>query len=211
MIKDNLERKLEYHQHQQAREQVTAALTEAADWDLPPELLKRQSQRELHRAVLELQRSGFSEDEIRTHLNELRQHSMESTACALKEHFILERIAEDEGIDSGESDFDEEIRLIAAQSNESVRRVRARIEKGGMMDALQNQIIERKVVDRILADAVFKEVPYDFETDETEAIDRAAGGHDDNIPEAKPEGHEESEHEGESPDVSEESKAAEDI
>jgi len=190
LVKDNLVRQLEYQQHQQAREQVTAALTEAADWDLPPELLKRQTQRELHRAVLELQRSGFSEEEIRAHENELRQHSNESTARALKEHFILERIAEDEEIEVAEADYEQEIALIASQTGESVRRVRARLDKGGMMDALHNQIIERKVIDRILTSAVFEEVPYEFETGETEAIDRAAGGHDEDIPEAKPEGHE---------------------
>jgi trigger factor len=195
MIKDNLERQLEYQQHQQAREQVTAALTEAADWDLPPELLKRQSQRELQRAVLELQRSGFSEEEIQAHANELRQHNAESTARALKEHFILERIAEDEDIDADEADYNQEIALIAAQSRESVRRVRARLEKGGMMDSLHNQIIERKVIDRILDQAVFKETPYELEEGETEAIDQAAGGHDEDIPEAKPEGHEEEQEE----------------
>ena len=83
------------------RQQVTAALTEAADWDLPPELLRRQSMRELERAVLELRRSGFSEHEIQAHANELRQNSAVSTARALKEHFILERIAEEEKIDGG--------------------------------------------------------------------------------------------------------------
>ena len=68
-------RPLEYQQRQRAREQITAALTVAADWELPPGLLQRQSQRELQRAVLELQRSGFSEDEIRAHENVLRQNS----------------------------------------------------------------------------------------------------------------------------------------
>lgn len=191
MIKDNLQRQLEYRQRQEAREQVTALLTEAATWELPPELLKRQTHRELHRAVLELQRSGFSEDEIRAHENELRQNSMESTARALKEHFILERIAEAEEIDATEADYDQEIALIAAQTGDSVRRVRARLEKGGMMDALHNQIVEGKVIERILASAVFKEVPYDFETGETEAVDRSAGGDDEEIPEAKVEDHEE--------------------
>ena len=128
-----------------------AALTEAANWDLPPELLKRQSRRELQRAVLELQRSGFSEEEIRAHENELRQNSALSTARALKEHFILERIAEEEEIDVVDADYDAEIALIADQTQESPRRVRARLEKAGSMDVLRNQIVERKVVDKILA------------------------------------------------------------
>ena len=57
----NLQRQLAYHQQQQARQQITEALTEDANWELPPDLLKRQSQRELERSVLELRRSGFSD------------------------------------------------------------------------------------------------------------------------------------------------------
>ena len=79
-----------------------------------------------------------------------------------------------------------EIRLIAEQSGESPRRVRARLEKSGSMDVLRNQIVERKVIERILEHAKFKEVPYEFRRTEEEALDHAAGGgeHAD-IPEAK--------------------------
>jgi len=161
-------------------------LTVAADWELPPELLERQSHRELERAEMELRRSGFGDDEIRAHENQLRQNSRAATARALKEHFILERIAEEEQIEVTEEDYDREIDLIAAQRRESPRRVRARMEKGGTMDVLRNQIVERKVVELILDHAQFKEVPYEFERTDTEAIDRAAGGHQSDIPEAKP-------------------------
>ncbi len=152
------------------------ALTVAAAWDLPPGLLQRQSQRELQRAVMELQRSGFSEDEIRAHENVLRQNSRAGTAQALKEHFILERIAEDQEIDADDADYEAEIKLIAAQSGESPRRVRAKLEKGGSMDVLRNQVIERKVIDLILENAEFEEVPYQPEASDVEALDLAAGG-----------------------------------
>jgi len=188
-IQDALERRLEYHQRQRAREQITAALTVAAGWELPPGLLRRQSRRELQRAVLELQRSGFGDEEIRAHENELRQNSQVATARALKEHFILERIAEDQEIEAEEADYDEEIRLIARQSGESPRRVRARLEKSGSMDVLRNQIVERKVIDLILEHAEFREVPYEVERLEAEAIDQSVGGGDQaDIPEAKPGG-----------------------
>jgi trigger factor len=191
-VRDNLQRQLEYEQHQRAREQITSKLTVSADWELPPDLLERQSQRELQRAVLELQRSGFSEDEIRAHENEIRRNSRASTARALKEHFILERIAEQEEIEVSEADVQMEIQLIAAQSGESARRVRARLEKSGAMDALHNQVIERKVIQRILAEAEFEEVPYEPETPQTVALDQSAGGRNpSDIPEAKPEGREE--------------------
>jgi len=167
---------LEYHQQQRARQQVTALLTESASWDLPPALLRRQSRRELERAVMELRRAGFGESEIRAHENYLRQNSAVTTAKALKEHFILERIAEDENVEAETPDYDAEISLMAMQSGESPRRVRSRIEKGGLMDALRNQIIERKVIDIVLAAATFKDVPFDTESEDAEAMDKSAGG-----------------------------------
>ena len=191
-ILDTLNRKLEYHQGQEIRKQITATLTEAANWDLPPDMLKRQSARELERAVLELRRSGFSDAEIQAHENELRQNSAASTARALKEHFILEKIAEEENIDVEEGDYDEEIRLIARQSGESPRRVRARLDKGGMMDALRNQIVERKVIDQIREAAKITDVPFEIEESETEAVDKTAGGGEESdIPDAEFGGQEE--------------------
>ncbi len=204
-LRDSLERRLEYTQHQQARQQVTASLTAAADWDLPPALLERQRRRELDRAVMELRRSGFSDDEIRAHENELLQNSAESTARALKEHFILERIAEEEDIVDEPQDYDMEIRLLAEQSDESPRRVRARLEKGGGMDVLRNQIIERKVIERILSEAKFEDVPWQPEEREAEAVNWAAGGGEpeSEIPEAQPEKEKEGEKAGEQASESE--------
>ena len=185
-IRDQLARQLEHEQHRLAREQITKALTVAADWELPPALLQRQGQRELQRAVMELQRSGFSDEEIHAHENSLRQNSMTSTAQALKEHFILERIAEEDEIDAVEDDYEAEIRLIAAQSGESARRVRARLEKSDSMDVLRNQIVERKVIERILEHATFKETAYNLRRTDEEAVDHAAGGGEESdIPEAK--------------------------
>jgi trigger factor len=186
-VRDNLQRQLEYHQRRQAREQITSALTVSANWELPPDLLKRQAEREMSRAVMELQRSGFGEAEIRAYENELRQNSLRSTAKALKEHFILERIAEEEKIEEVPEDYDEEIQLLADQSGETPRRVRARLEKMGRMDVLRNQIIERKVIDLILSHATFRDVPWQPEALEAEAIDRSAGGGEQQteIPEVK--------------------------
>lgn len=186
-IKANLQRQLEYDQQQKIRSQISALLTKAADWDLPPGLLKRQSARELERTVMELRRAGFSEAEIRARENLLRQNSAASTARSLKEHFILERIAEEESIEAEEGDFEKEIFLIAMQSGESPRRVRAQIEKRGLMDVLQNQIIERKVLELVQSNAKFTDQPHEPENLDVEALHLAAGGGEAaaSIPEAK--------------------------
>ena len=175
-VRKQLENRLEWHRRRQVRQQVAGALTASAGWDLPPALLKRQAQRELERAILELRRSGFDDDSIRRHVNELRQTVMASTARALKEHFILERIAEEESIADTPADYDEEIRAIAAQSGESPRRVRASLERRGLMDVLRNQIIERKTIEMVTSHASFKDTPFEFQKPDAEAVDHAVCG-----------------------------------
>ena len=180
-VKSDLERRLGYQQQKRVREQITALLTESAEWDLPKDLLKRQSHRELERAVMELRSAGYGPDEIRAYENELRQNSLESTKRALKEHFILERIAEEEEIEESPEDYEVEIGLIAAQTREPIRRVRARIEKQGLMDALRNQIVERKVIETITSAAKFKEVPYQVEDNQVFAVDHIVSGVKDSV------------------------------
>jgi trigger factor len=187
-VKKQLDGQLEWHRRRQVRQQVASALTASATWDLPPELLKRQSLRELERSILELRRSGFDDDSIRRHVNELRQSALASTARALKEHFILEKIAEAEGIADSAADYDEEIRAIAAQSGEPPRRVRASLEKRGLMDVLRNQIIERKTLEVIEHNAKFNDTPFEFPRPDADAVDHAVCGSvvgEEEIPTAK--------------------------
>jgi trigger factor len=175
-IRSDLQRQLEYRQQQNAREQITALLTESATWELPRAMLRRQSVRELERAVMELRRSGFSEEQIRSRENELRQNSLQATATALKEHFILERIAEEEEIDVEDGDYDAEIRLLSLQSGETPRRIRAQLEKRGLMDVLRNQIIERKVISLVQQNARFDDEPFELPKPNAVAVRMAAGG-----------------------------------
>ena len=97
-VRKQLLNQLEWHQRKQVRQQVSASLTASANWELPPDLLRRQSQRELERSILELRRSGFDDDSIRRYVNELRQSVMASTARSLKEHFILEKLRSRESL-----------------------------------------------------------------------------------------------------------------
>ena len=69
----------------------------------------------------------------------------------------LEKIAEESEVDATPEDYDEEIRLISEQSDMPERRVRARLEKQGQMDALRNQIVERKVIEMVVEAAKVKE------------------------------------------------------
>lgn len=152
-VRNSLQRQVGYRQDQELRQQIVTQLVGEANWELPADLVARQTRRELERKVLEMRRSGFDEDTIRRLVNVLRQNAKSATEASLREHFVLEQIAEDEKIDAEPADYDAEIDLIAEQSDMPPRRVRARLEKNGQMDALRNQIVERKVIELILESA----------------------------------------------------------
>jgi trigger factor len=176
-VRDELERQLNYHQQQRVRRQITEQLTAEAAWELPPQLLRRQAQRELQRSILELQAAGFPDEEIRRQINQLQQNMLGTTERSLKEHFILERIAEDHDLDASPEDIEREILIISMQQETSPRRVRAQLEKRGDMDALRNQIVERKAIDLITSEADMQEteLPEDPATN-TSPVSHAISG-----------------------------------
>ena len=52
LIRQSMEERLKYSQRETVRDQISNSLTESANWELPPDLLKHQSRRELDRLSL---------------------------------------------------------------------------------------------------------------------------------------------------------------
>jgi trigger factor len=157
-IRSILDSRLEYEQRRSAREQVLQQIDAATQWDLPQDLLARQARRSLARRVMEMKEAGISEDEIQARRRLLEQDTLKSTALALKEHFVLQKIAEAEKIDVGEEEINDEIDRLAEMEGESPRRVRARLEKEDMLETLAAQLIERKALDLVLNNATYEDV-----------------------------------------------------
>ncbi|HXD88488.1 MAG TPA: trigger factor [Urbifossiella sp.] len=152
-----LERRLEYAQRQAARTEVLSLLADAAKWELPQDLLRRQARTTLARRVMEMRDSGMSDEQIRGKQRLLEQDVLRSTEAALKEHFVLQKVAEIEKIEIEDRDIDDEIERIADRSDESPRKVRARLEKEDLMEALATDLLERKALDLVLAEATFED------------------------------------------------------
>lgn len=157
LIRVVLDRRFEYQQQQSYRKQIMELINESAGWELPQDLLQRQARRAFQRRVMEMRSAGISDDEISGRSRLLQRDIMQSTAMALKEHFVLQKIAEVEKIDVNEDDLEDEINRIADRSDESPRRVRARLEREDMMEALAVELIERRTLDLILQNAEYED------------------------------------------------------
>lgn len=159
LLRSSVARQTEYQQRQETRRQVLDKITASADWELPETLVRQQSENALRREMLEMSQAGFTREQVMARENQIRQDALETTRQALKEHFVLDKIATLEEIECEQSDIDRELQMMSFQSNEPVRRIRARLVKSGMIENLEAQLRERKAVDFILEKATFRDVP----------------------------------------------------
>ncbi len=157
LVNTLLNRRLEYTQRNEARKQVLEKIAASANWDLPQDMLRRQARKTLARRMMEMKNAGMSDAQIAGRRRILEQDVVASTAAALKEHFVLQKVAEVEKLEIEDDDLDAEIDRIADQSGESPRKVRARFEKEDLMEALATDLLERKALDLILAAATFED------------------------------------------------------
>ncbi|MEZ6061285.1 MAG: trigger factor [Planctomycetaceae bacterium] len=157
-LRSSLERQIEFRQRQATREQVLEKILDSATWDLPESLVKQQTENALRREILEMAQAGFTREQIAARENQIRQNAIDNTRQALKEHFVLDRIATKEEIECEQEDIDRELAMMAFQSGDTVRRIRAKMVKSGMIENLEAQLRERKAVDFILQHTSFKDV-----------------------------------------------------
>jgi trigger factor len=168
LIEAVLNQRLDYAQRQSFRAQILTHIAEASKWELPEDLLIRQSKRALQKRVMEMRSAGMSEEEIVGKRRKLEQDAIANTAVALREHFILQKVAEQEKIEIQEEDIDDEIERIADRAGESPRKVRARMEKEDLIDSLAAELLERKSLDLILESAEYDDYELKSEDEESE-------------------------------------------
>jgi trigger factor len=167
LVRTRLDRYMEYLQRQEARKQVMDKLAGGVKWELPRDLLVRQARRTMQRRMMEMKSAGMSDEQILGRRRVLENDALRSTTDALKEHFVLQKIAEAEKLEIEDADIDAEIDRIADQSGESPRKVRARMERDDLIEALATELLERKALDHLLAEATYE----DYELNPTEADD----------------------------------------
>jgi trigger factor len=174
-VRLTLERRIRTEQRQAMSRQLLDQLLHKTPFELPADLVSREEKSTIRRLVVQLKREGMSDDDIRAHEAQIRANAHETTLRSLKELLLLSKIGDAEGIQVDDDDLALEIETMAARTGESVRRIRSRVEKEGGSDSLGTQLLERKVIDRVLESCQIEDVPVEIEPEgRVEALDIAA-------------------------------------
>lgn len=157
-LKEQMQERIKTDVQAAMREQVHKYLIDNTNIDLPSRLSDRQAQRVVNRRAVELMMRGMPEDVIRANLEKLQAGAKEEAAKELKLFFILQKIANDLGVDIDEGELNGAVANIAAQRGLRPEKLKQQMAKDGTLANMYVQMREQKAVDTILKDAEISEV-----------------------------------------------------
>jgi len=149
-VRETAERHLDHQVRSAMQRQIAEHLVKTVNLDLPEGLSTRQTDRAVHRRMMELRRQGVPQDEIEKHGDELRTTARQQAIGELKLHFILEEVAEKLDVDVTEEEINGQIAMIAQQYGQRFDRVRDELGRNNGLESLYLQIRDEKCLDKIL-------------------------------------------------------------
>ena len=157
-VSDDMEAERDRLVERAKKEQVLDYLLENVKLDLPEKLSARQADRAVLRKMVDLQQRGVPESDISAHIDELRTSAKDEVARDLKLEFIMEKVAEQLGVQVTDEEVNTEIARIARMYNQRFDRVRDNLHSRGLLNQLAEQIRQDKCVTQLLEGASLEEV-----------------------------------------------------
>jgi len=167
-LREALRAELQEERAQQAdrelREQALRYILENTEVELPEVLVAEAAERSFGSLMGSLERTGMSLESFSeaTGMDEesLRANQRARAESSLKLHLALQAIAKQEEIEAAPEDIEEEMVRYAAESGAEVQLVRDAAElQPEFGDELRERVINRKLLDAIIASAEIEEVP----------------------------------------------------
>jgi trigger factor len=156
-LTDVLRRQLEEDRKQQAertkRNQIIDYLVSRVECELPQSYLKDETRRIMSDIVQQNQELGVSEEALRKNQKNIVSAASRSARDRLKANFILERIAQEEGMKVEPDELRERIRSLANQNGTSYEKLLSDLQTRGVLSQLQEEILLGKVLDFLSSNA----------------------------------------------------------
>ncbi|MGH9805404.1 MAG: trigger factor [Candidatus Acidiferrales bacterium] len=152
-LRAHLEEVREHRERNLTRDRLLEALLARHDFPVPEALVERQMDRRLERQVRSLAAQGIDPRRVDVDWRKAWRAGREAAERDTRLGLLLERVAEAEGIQTGQDDLDREVERMAGQARQTPEAVRARLTKEETWDSLKSAIRSEKVVEFLLTHA----------------------------------------------------------
>ena len=149
----------------QLRDQLTGKLRDLVDFEVPEGLLGQEIEAMVSNTQFNLKRSGLSLEAMGMSEAKLREDYRPEALTRVKNALILERIAEENGLEVSDEDLEDRIGQIARETGQPPESIRQIYSNNNIMDSLREACLTEKTLNYLLESANIVDVS-SVETDE---------------------------------------------
>jgi len=146
--------------------QIVEHFNSLADFELPEDLLRHETQGQADQLVQRGMKSGMTQEEITAQQGEIFATAGEQARTNLKTNFILQEIARTEGITVSDQELVNHLVMIANSRKQSPKKFIKDLQKGGRIPGIRNSMLVGKAIDFVLEHATVEEIADEPTTDE---------------------------------------------
>ena len=155
----DLENELEYKKRRDVRDQLIRGLMEKVQFDLPQSVVLNETRNVIYDIVRENQQRGVSKEVIDRQKDEIYAAANNSAKDRVKVSFLLNRIAEKEGIKVDQKELTQRILFLADQYQIRPEKFIKQLQDRNGFGEIHEQILAAKTLDFLEKNAQVEEVP----------------------------------------------------
>jgi len=156
-IRDSLQARLEQQAKQDMAEQIYKYLLDNTKFDLPLDIVARQSEDLRRRQYVNLLRQGLPKEQIDEQIEKLKAASDEQAKEQMKTFFIMDKTAGELDIKVTEEEINGYIAQLAIQRGQRPERLREQMARDGSLAQIGLQLRDDKCIEKLLETAKITE------------------------------------------------------
>jgi len=171
-IHDSLHSRLETQGRTEMTEQIFEYLLDKTDLDLPLSIVAEQASSVLQRQYTNLLMRGLSREQVGEQIEQLKAGSEQQAQQQLKTFFIMDKVADELGIEVTEEEINGQVAQLALQRGQRPERMREEMERNGSLAQFSLEVRQDKCIAKLLETAVITEKKPEKKAKEAKKTDK---------------------------------------
>ncbi|MBU6302898.1 MAG: trigger factor [Verrucomicrobia bacterium] len=160
-LKDRIRDRIRIRQEEERRSDLTTQILEhldsQTDFELPDRVVKEEVQRQVNQIVRRSHMQGASDDELAEQGANILRHAKTQAEVNVKTSFILQQIAEKEGLQATEGEILQYCAVQANKAGMSLKKFVNRLKKADLVGSVVDTIVRAKTLDLLRDNATVTE------------------------------------------------------
>jgi len=159
MIRENMSQEKAKQINELKVNQIVEKLNSAVDFELPEEIVQRETQSQANTLVEEGSKQGASDEDMLKQQQEIFAVAGQRAVTNLRTNFLLQEIAAVEKITVSDADLLGQISKVAEQRGQPIKKVISDLQKSRQIQSIRNSMLIGQTIDFLLEQAKVEEVP----------------------------------------------------